>query len=98
MLCPKCNAESERRFCERCGLDLAVYQELSALRTELESLRLQLSALALGRAEHSAAPAKFASKESHVAGQGPKPPPRPPGPAPVERIAPARSSTELALG
>jgi len=98
MLCPKCNVESERRFCGRCGLDLGVYQELSALRTELESLRLQLSKFAGAPSEHLAAPAKDASKESHVVEGGPKPPPLPPGPAQVEHPAPTRSFTELALG
>ena len=98
MLCPKCNVESERRFCGRCGLDLEVYQDLSALRTELESLRLQLSRFAGVPSEHLAAPAEDASKESHAVDSSPKPPPLPRGPAQVKGLATAKSSTELALG
>src|SRR5690349_23489788 len=99
MLCPKCNIESERRFCGRCGLDLGVYQELSALRAELESIQHQLSGFAGVPSGHLAAvPAEDALKQSHVADSSPKPPPLPRNPAQVERVAKAKSSTELALG
>jgi uncharacterized membrane protein len=39
MLCPRCNTISEERFCPRCGLDLRIYVEMEALKSEVESLR-----------------------------------------------------------
>ena len=39
MLCPKCNAVFDERFCPQCGLDLQIYADVEALRREVESLR-----------------------------------------------------------
>ena len=70
MLCPKCNVESETRFCRQCGLDLGVYQELSALRVELESLRLQLPKFAADPSPRPVPPrpetAKVGERDAYV--------------------------------
>ena len=39
MLCPRCHASSDERFCRQCGLDLQIYAELAALKEELANLR-----------------------------------------------------------
>src|ERR1700736_6629933 len=97
MLCPKCNVQSEESFCRKCGLDLGVYEELAALKKQLESLQVRLLA-----------PADVPYRAATQAGDGKKeagselakPPPLPPGPAQGEPkdFAPARKSGELAVG
>jgi len=98
MLCPKCNVESETRFCGQCGLDLGVYQELSALRVELESLRLQLSKFAADPSQRPAAPRPETSKTGEGDDGMAKPPPLPAGYRQADRVAPAGNSAELAVG
>jgi uncharacterized membrane protein len=44
MICPKCHAISDERFCAECGLDLQIYDELAAIKRELEFLRSQINA------------------------------------------------------
>ena len=51
MICPKCHTISNERFCPRCGLDLKIYDELGALKREIESLRHQIVAGASPSAE-----------------------------------------------
>jgi uncharacterized membrane protein len=97
MLCPKCNVQSEESFCRKCGLDLGVYEELAALKKQLESLQVRLLA-----------PADVPYRAATQAGDGKKeagselakPPPLPPGPAQGEPkdFTPARKSAELAVG
>ena len=96
MRCPKCNVESGTRFCGRCGLDLEIYQELSALRDELESLRRQMSGLTLGSSPQWTAPRQEPTQESGVPPETPKPPPLPVGPA--GQAGSPKPSAELALG
>jgi uncharacterized membrane protein len=95
MLCPKCNVQSEERFCRKCGLDLGVYEELAALKKGLESLQVRLLAPADFRAAIQAGEGK-----KEVGSETAKPPPLPPGPAQGESkdFAPAKKSAELAVG
>jgi uncharacterized membrane protein len=43
MLCPRCNADFDARFCPECGLDLQIYAEVDSLKAEVESLRQLVS-------------------------------------------------------
>ena len=43
MTCPKCHGVSSERFCPGCGLDLQIYDELTSLKREIESLRHQIA-------------------------------------------------------
>src|SRR5438105_3254505 len=96
MVCPKCGKESEGRFCRECGLDLGVYEELEALRGDLESLRVQLSRLAADPSQRFSAPAQDVPEKSNAAAGPGKPPPLPP--VQVERKDVPAGSAELALG
>src|SRR6516165_1685810 len=77
MRCPKCNVESETRFCSQCGLDLGVYQELSALRVDLEALRLELSKFPADPSRRPAAPLAEPSKIGERDAGIVRPPPLP---------------------
>jgi uncharacterized membrane protein len=96
MVCPKCGKESERRFCRECGLDLGVYEELAALKGNLESLRIQFSKLAAGQSQHFAVAAQDLSEKDEAAAGSGKPPPLPSNQ--VERKPAVRGSAEMALG
>jgi uncharacterized membrane protein len=98
MLCPKCDSLSVERFCSQCGLDLQVYSELAALKSELGSLRL----LVLTGSEPSSEKSGRCSdtKESGISHLGQTPPPLPPRLAkagPKETFA-GRASAEVAVG
>ena len=96
MLCPRCNATSDERFCRQCGLDLQIYTDLAALKAEVEYLRKQVVRLP--------APAQAAGRagvESSSGAAGRKtPPPLPPGliEGGEKRREPDTSSAELAVG
>jgi uncharacterized membrane protein len=79
-------------------LDLGVYQELSALRGELESLRLQLSKFTVHPSQRPAAPRPETPKiEEGYAGIA-KPPPLPVSHRQADHVVPPRNSAELAVG
>src|SRR6516165_4840682 len=98
MRCPKCNVESETRFCSQCGLDLGVYQELSALRVDLEALRLELSRFPTDPSQRPAQPLAEPSKRGERDAGIVKPPPLPASHRQVHRPAPPGNSAELAVG
>ena len=98
MRCPKCNVESETRFCSQCGLDLGVYQELSALRVDLEALRLELSKFPADPSRRPAAPLAEPSKIGERDAGIVRPPPLPASHRQGHRPAPSGISAELAVG
>jgi uncharacterized membrane protein len=96
MLCPRCNATSDERFCRQCGLDLQIYTDLAALKAEVECLRKQVVRFpapgqAVGRA---------GVQSSSVAEGRKTPPPLPPRviEGGGKRREPDPSSAELAVG
>jgi uncharacterized membrane protein len=96
MICPKCNAESEGRFCRECGSDLEVYEQLAALRRDLETLRVQLSKIVADpSSKDSGAPVQNVSRPTEAAGSG-MPPPLPTKYAKRKDVL--HSSAEMALG
>ena len=97
-MCPKCNAVSWERFCRQCGLDLQVYSELAALKSELESVRQLVLAGSQPPPEIEGALSE--AKESGGSHLGKTPPPLPPE---VEKTKPKEGSAwsdsaELAVG
>src|SRR6516165_11510899 len=98
MRCPKCNVESETRFCSQCGLDLGVYQELSALRVDLEALRFELSKFPADPSRRPAAPLAEPSKIGERDAGIVRPPPLPASHRQGHRPAPSGISAELAVG
>jgi uncharacterized membrane protein len=96
MRCPKCNRESGGRFCHECGLDLEIYEELAALRRDLESFRIQFSSLAAAQPQPFNAPSQDALRKSEPAAGPGTPPPLPPNL--VRQKTVAQSSAEMALG
>ncbi len=99
MLCPKCNAVFEERFCPQCGLDLQIYADVAVLKGEVESLRQLILSANRPRPEFAADPA--GPKEGSSVGERRKtPPPIPPAliKAAREKSASAESSAELAVG
>src|ERR1700680_2454663 len=99
MLCPKCNAVFDERFCPQCGLDLQLYSELDGLKQEIQSLRQLILA-----DHHQVSPqiiAERPSVDSSMVEDRKMPPPLPPPPPPkiVQEVSTSkRSSAELAVG
>jgi uncharacterized membrane protein len=100
MLCAKCNAVFDERFCPQCGLDLQLYSELDGLKQEIHSLRQLILA-----GHHQVMPQIIAEpppvENSSMAEDRKMPPPLPPPPSPKvfqEVSTPKRSSAELAVG
>jgi uncharacterized membrane protein len=100
MLCPKCNAIFDERFCPRCGLDLQLYSELDGLKQEIQSLRELVLA-----GHHQVTPPIVAApppvENSNLVEDRKMPPPLPP-PLPLkvvpEKSTPEKTSAELAVG
>ena len=100
MLCPKCNAVFDERFCPQCGLDLQLYSELDGLKQEIQALRQLILA-----DHHQVAPQIIAEpppvENSTMLEDRKMPPPLPPPPPPkvVQEVSTSkRSSAELAVG
>jgi uncharacterized membrane protein len=98
MLCPKCNAVFDERFCPQCGSDLQIYAEMAALKGEVESLR-QLVLFGTQPRPQIAASSPDA-KERGTAEGGKMPPPLPPALVKAQRkkSASSGSSAEVAVG
>ena len=100
MLCPKCNAVFDERFCPQCGLDSQLYSELDGLKQEIQALRQLILA-----GHHQVAPQIIAEpppvENSTMLEDRKMPPPLPPPPPPkvVQEVSTSkRSSAELAVG
>ena len=95
MLCPKCNAVFDERFCPQCGLDLQIYADLEALRREVESLRQVILVGPPPRPEIAGG-----AKEGRAAEDRKMPPPLPWALINAERkkSASGENSAELAVG
>jgi uncharacterized membrane protein len=94
MLCPKCHLVSDERFCPQCGLDLQIYAELAALKSEVESLRQLLPTGVQPRSE-------VAQELAGTPDSGKMPPPLPPLPVIQPKPTKARQrggSAEVAVG
>ncbi len=76
MLCPKCNAVFDERFCPQCGSDLQIYAEVAALKGEVESLRQLVLSGTQPRPQIAAGLPD--AKERGTAEGGKMPPPLPP--------------------
>src|ERR1700735_4926537 len=95
MLCPRCNADFQERFCPECGLDLQIYAEVDSLKAEVKSLRQLVSSDLRPRSDLSAG-----VEESGVAEPGKIPPPLPTAPLKSQRAKNAveGNSAEVAVG
>ena len=102
MLCPRCNATSQERFCRLCGLDLQIYAELAALKTEVEYLRKQVISSGLPAKETVAGSVRLESSSVPGGRKMPSQTPPPLPPRVIESAAKRRgsdtSSAELAVG
>src|ERR1700732_5259788 len=101
MLCPRCHASSNERFCRQCGLDLQIYAELAALKEELANLRKVIVSGDLPKQEIMAG--RLGEQNRSAAESNVTPPPLPPLPQIATKIdqkrpGPERSSAELAVG
>jgi uncharacterized membrane protein len=103
MLCPRCHASSDERFCRQCGLDLQIYAELAALKEELANLRKVIVSGDLPKQEIMAG--RLGEQNRSAAESNVTPPPLPPPPLPQlatksheKRAGSERSSAELAVG
>ncbi len=98
MLCPKCNAAFDERFCPQCGLDLQIYAEVAALKTEIEALRKLVLAGPPPRSQIAAITAD--EGENSAAAETKMPPPLPPvvSKAGRKKGSAAGDSAELAVG
>ena len=103
MLCPRCHASSDERFCRQCGLDLQIYAELAALKEELANLRKVIVSGDLPKQETMAG--RLGEQNTSAAESNVTPPPLPPPPLPQiatksheKRAESERSSAELAVG
>jgi uncharacterized membrane protein len=100
MLCPKCKAVFDERFCPQCGLDRQIYAEVAVLKGEIESLRQLVLSGTQPKPEPEMATALAGAKESGTAesGKAPPPLPRPLIEAERKKSASGGSSAELAVG
>lgn len=98
MLCPKCRARSDERFCRQCGLDLQIYAELAELREEIEYLRKLVVSSDAPKQELAAS--RGAEQGNSTAENNVTPPPLPQ--LTIEssenECASERGSAELAIG
>ena len=97
MLCPRCHASSDERFCRQCGLDLQVYAELAVLKEELANLRKVIVSGDLAKQEIVAG--RLGEQNRSAAESNVTPPPLPQTTKSDEkRPGSERSSAELAVG
>src|SRR5271166_5827967 len=97
MLCPRCHASSDERFCRQCGLDLQVYAELAVLKQELANLRKVIVSGDLPKQEIVAG--RLGEQNRSAAESNVTPPPLPQTTKSDEkRPGSERSSAELAVG
>jgi len=97
MLCPRCHASSDERFCRQCGLDLQVYAELAVLKEELANLRKVIVSGDLPKQEIVAG--RLGEQNRSAAESNVTPPPLPQTTKSDEkRPGSERSSAELAVG
>src|SRR5271163_1197387 len=100
MLCPKCKAVFEERFCPQCGLDRQIFAEVAVIKGEIESLRQLVLSSAQTIPETGIAAGLADAKESVTAESGKTPPPLPRHliKAEPKKSAPGGSAAELAVG
>jgi len=98
MLCPRCHASSDERFCRQCGLDLQVYAELAVLKEELANLRKVIVSGDLPKQEIVAG--RLGEQNRSAAESNVTPPPLPQITTKSDEKRPGseRSSAELAVG
>ncbi len=98
MLCPKCNAAFDERFCPQCGLDLHIYAEVAALKTEVEALRKLVLSSPPPRSRIAATTTD--ERENSAAEETKMPPPLPPAVSKAGRKKglSGGGSAELAVG
>jgi len=98
MLCPRCRAKSDERFCRQCGLDLEIYAELAALKEELENLRKLVISGDLPKQEIAAGRVGEQNRSPKESNATPPPLPQLTTESGEQRRASERSSAELAFG
>jgi uncharacterized membrane protein len=98
MLCPRCRASSDERFCHQCGLDLQIYAELTALKEELGNLRKLIVSGDLPKQEIAAGGVGVQNRSAAESKVTPPPLPQIATKSDQQERASERSSAELAVG
>src|SRR5271165_3083818 len=98
MLCPRCHASSDERFCRQCGLDLQIYAELAALKEELANLRKVIVCGDLPKQEIMAGRLGEQNRSAAESNVTPPPLPQIATKSHEKRAGSERSSAELAVG